>query len=66
MLPTHLSSSIMRYKSETDYFINWLAWTAIGRGFKFSSACQPSVASPTAAKGPRLKGKARKPARTRL
>jgi hypothetical protein len=63
MLPTHLSSSFRRYKSETDYFINWLAQTAIGRGFKFSSACQPSVAAPTTAKGPRLKGKARKLAR---
>jgi len=54
-----MSDSFQRYKSETDYFITWLAQTAIGCGFKITSALQPSVTVPVPTRGSRLKGKAR-------
>jgi hypothetical protein len=61
MLPSHLSSSFKRYKNDTDYFITWLAQTAVGCVFKLNHGPTPSP--PAVAKGPRLKGKARKIAR---
>lgn len=63
MLPLNSSGSFKRYRNETDYFITWLAQTAIGCGVKFTTTSQSLVAIPTVAKAPRLKGKARKTAR---
>lgn len=63
MLPSHLGGSSKRYKSETDYFVNWLAQTAVGCGFKSSTTSQLPMPTHQSVKGPRLKGKARKLAR---
>ena len=62
-LSDFVSSSWKKYKSDTDTLTTWLALTAEKCGHSISS-CAPQQPVPT--KGPRLKGKARKEATSKV
>lgn len=61
MLPGFLESTYKKYKNDTSIFVKWLCEAGSKCGYAISTA--QTVKEEPAAKGPRLKGKARKEAK---